>query len=793
MHGSESRFFWGSTTPSNLYNRGAIHRIGIQGCLIVGLLAGCWVPALSAWGDSEPAGGDSAEPLGRIGALSTYVLADTAESIGGRPDWESQQRLSVVAAQLQLGPVETVDQRPYQWCGLTWWRLDGQAYRLWVLLDRWPSPDRDPQVADYRWQEPAWPDALTYRRDDNGELLLPRLDLWRYGWPQSEAGPKVDQPRTPVDGLLERIWLHGWLFERLDDGIDAAAVLQQRLEADALAAIAIEPVTMVPPAEVTEVRLQPDLLIGWTPMDRDAAGRPYYRIPSQAYEYVAKTAEDMEADRDSGANFFVAHPRRGEDSLPPWLERSSMYHNNLAKRPLDWPVQLYRSNYWGYGNHIDEPGVHNWGLGLRSEPDAPPPLLQAVASLQKSVRRGVESRGQRAIGGQIAKLFDLGQMELREGPETIVSWEYEWSTAWYQLAVPDGVGGIVDEDVASNELVEAYNMAFGTEIPPTVENAVALRVAVLRGAARNFDKRWGVAFYHPNEVKLKSTTIPLLYRLGASYFWAWSGWVGITDNSGLPHPYQRYYNSLVRTAYLSQPERDMSGLLRAAKVAVVLPYGYTFTPYHMHRLPWLHLEKENSEGVRYRHVLSQAAHEVERLLRLGIEFDIAIDDPLFQPDGYRELIYAQEDGRLRIERPGETVLWLDEPRPSDRPDLGPGPRLWLERIEAEGDRPGEIRFRAVGRLGTGDWAGEQPHARVSWEVYGPDDLVSPAVFPEFGSERSLRVDPEASVTLSHPIPQAVRPKMADSDAPRPGRYVIRAAMADLFGRPAITYQTVEVE
>lgn len=774
-----------SPTTATLFSRNWGPGSGLRSWLFGLFISSCLAVA-PAWGAPQ-------EPLGRVGAVATYVLTDTAAALSDRPSWEGEQRLGVVAAQLQLGPLETHQQGVYQWCGLSWWRLDGRAYHLWVLIDRWPSSDLDPQVADYRWQEADWPDALTYRRDDNGDLLLPRFDLWRYGWPQSQAGPKVDQPRAPIDGLVDRIWVHGWQFERLDDPQDAGDVLRERLGAEAAAAIASGSLPGLPPVEVTELRLQPDLLIGWTPMDRDAAGRPYYRLPSQAYEYVAKTAEDMAADRDSGANFFVAHPRRGEDSLPEWLERSSMYHNNLAKRPLDWPVQLYRANYWGYGNHIDEPGVHNWGLGLRSETDAPSPLQQAVASLQKSVRRGVESRGNRAIEGQLAKLFGLGQMELREGPETIVSWEYEWSTAWYQLAVPDGVGGIVDEDVASNELVEAYNMAFGTEIPPTVENAVALRVAVLRGAARNFDKRWGVAFYHPNEVKLKSTTIPLLYHRGASYFWAWSGWVGITDNSGLPHPYQRYYNSLVRTAYQSQPERDMPGLLRSAKVAVVLPYGYTFTPYHMHRLPWLHLEKENAAGVRYRQVLAQAAHEVERLLRLGIDFDIAIDDPLFKPEGYHELIYAQEDGQLRIEQLGEPTRWLDQPRPSNRPDLGPGPRLWLERVEAEGDRPGEIRFRAVGRLGTGDWAGEQPHARVSWEVYGPDDLVSPAVFPEFGSERSLSVDPSASVTLAHPIPQAVRPQTADDQTPKSGRYLIRAAMADVFGRPAITYQSVEVE
>jgi hypothetical protein len=92
-----------------------------------------------------------------------------------------------------------------------------------------------------------------------------------------------------------------------------------------------------------------------------------------------------------------------------------------------------------------------------------------------------------------------------------------------------------------------------------------------------------------------------------------------------------------------------------------------------------------------------------------------------------------------------------------------------------------------------EWAGEQPHARVHWEVYGPEDLVSPAVFPEYGSERVLRLAPDARVNLEHPIPDAVRPP-PDGDQPAGRRSTtIRAALADVFGRPAVTHQTVEWE
>jgi hypothetical protein len=782
----------GAVDTSCLVSVFAITRSAVKSVFMLAGLSGAWPAVVQGQDAADAPTAVQFDPgplglLGPVGSGQWYVLAEPETSLASRPEFERDRRLSVIALELRLGPMESEafdaahdPSVARQWCSLSWWRANGQCYRLWMLLDRWPTPHDDPGIAAYAWLEPGWPQPITYRHASSGRLLLPRLDLWRHGWPQTEAGPRSGALRRPLAGLPERLWLHGWPFRRagLDEVPEGATSAAPR-----------------PPESPQELRLDPDLLIGWTSMDRDVAGRTSRLLPDGRYRYAAKTPDDLLADRDSGANFFVAHPRRGDDRLPDWLAASAMFTNTLARHAADWPADLYRPNYWGFGNHIDEPGVQNWGLELREAPDAPPPLEQAVRSLQRQVRDAVEARGGRSLQRHVGKRFGLGAMDLEEGPESIVTWEYEWPTAWYQLAVDPGVGGIVDEDAATGELVETYNMAFGTEIPPTVDNAVALRVAVLRGAARNFGKRWGVAFYHPNEVKLKSATIPLLYARGASYFWAWTGWVGITDNSGLPYPYQRYYNTLVRTAWQAAPHRDLEALLHAAKIAIVLPHGFTFTPYHMHRLPWLHLEKTGPTGVTPRRVLANAAQEAERLLRSGVDFDIAIDEPRFTRRGYDELVYVLADGRLRIERPQSAAPeWLEAPRPVHRPDLGPRPQLWLERIDtAAGD--GTVRFRAVGRLGTGDWENEQESARVSWELYGPDDRVRPAVFPEHGAVWSLELDPDSTVRLEHPVPSAVLPTAgAGQDRlPRAGRYTLRAALCDVFGRPAITYQTFEVE
>ncbi len=705
------------------------------------------------------------EPLGKPGTVASYELTGNLDD---RPAFETNHRLSVVKATIQLGPVvQKAGKKAFQWYGLEWTRLNGQSYRMWILLDDWPDATRDPEVKQYLWQEPDWPNALRFVHEVTGEAQLPRISLWRYGWPQvPEAG--AGSRRAPVKGMPEEILLQGFLFNR--------TAMKQQMEVN-------------PPEEYTPVELNPDLLNGWVSFDRDADGKPWYRLESEKYEYVEKQPEDLVSYAAAGANFLVSHPGdRAERLFPEWALRSNMYHNNLGVKPKDWPADLYRSNYWGFGNHVDEPGVHNWGLPYKDGPDMPPPEIQVVNNLQKIVKKGIEERGHTRINHEISEDFGLGKLWIEETPGTIVAWEYEWATAWYQLAVEDGVGGMVDEDVINSELVESYNMAFGTCIPPTIENACKIRVAVMRGAARNFNKKWGVAFYHANEVKSKSTSIPFLYNKGAFNFWYWTGWIGITDNSGLPYPYQIYYTSLVRQSFLRNPARNMDSLLRAARVAVVIPYGYTFSPHHMHRVKWLHLERENEQGVTYREVLANAATEVERLIRQGIDFDIAVDDPLFHKKGYDELIYVLPDGNIRIEKRGKTFK-RETPRPFSRPDLGPEPQLTLERVEAETGEQGEIRFRAHATLGTGEWSGERDEPRISWEVYQPDGTVFPPVFPVYGPQHTISVDDNARYTMQHPVPEHLMKPDAKKSSTE-GSYTIRAATTDIFGRPAVASKTV---
>lgn len=665
--------------------------------------------------------GSRAAPLGPPGTVATYALnADPAD----RPEYEREHRLTVVEMKLSLGPVQRGQDRPQQWIGLSFARLNGQGYEAWLLMDGWPQAGRAPHVARYLWREPDWPDAVEFVNEVTGAAQLPRLSLWQYGWPQHLTG---EFPAT--------VQFQGYPFRRTN--------MQARQE-------------VRPPAEVTVVKLNPDLIIGHMTRSTDVHGRPFWALPGGKYEYRNTTPEDHRRHFEAGFNLFQATPR------PDWLTRSCAWDNNVFWLMDDWPAQLYRSNYWGRAIYVDEPAIHNRVLDERADLAGKLTPAEAAASLQEhlnaALRPTVGNYSQIWINEFIDRQFGRGDLWLVEGDYPV--WESIWTTAWYQLAVDGGVCGIVDEDASVGDLVESYNRAFGTQIPPTVENACAIRVAVLRGAARNFGKRWGVAFYSPGEPRLKASSIPILYNKGASYFWVWTGWPGIPDNSGLPYSYQRYYVSLVKQAQAANPRRDLAALRSAAKTCIVIPHGYTFAPYPLQYLKWLHLERATGQGVTYRQVLTNAALEVERCLRLGIEFDIAVDDPKFAAAGYDEVIWCREDGSVLVSRGGAQTR-LDAGREPSRPDLGPGPQIAIEVPELVPEAPAKIALTAVATAGTGEFEDGKP--LVSWEVYGPDQGVLLRTGEEI--ELDLRVG---------------------------GTYRIRAAVADVFGRPAVAWTDLVV-
>jgi len=145
-------------------------------------------------------------------------------------------------------------------------------------------------VAHYLWQEPDWESPIEFVNEETGEVLLPPLSLWLYGWPQEIGVP----PRggRPVAELAERVQFIGWPYrrERLDRGA-----------------------TEGPPAAVRRLALNPNLMVGNITTYRDAQGRIKDHLKQKHYDYRVITLDDARRDFEAGLNYRLIGRKDPED------------------------------------------------------------------------------------------------------------------------------------------------------------------------------------------------------------------------------------------------------------------------------------------------------------------------------------------------------------------------------------------------------------------------------------------------------------------------------------------------
>jgi hypothetical protein len=692
-------------------------------------------------------------PLGEPGTTFVYSLDS---DLSARPSEAVKNGSIVTSAEFSIRAVVQGIDKPRQWFGITFTRQNGQKYTALLLMDRWPDTDTIPDVARYLWHEPNWEDYLEYVHEVTRKPILPRLSIWHYGWPQT-------QQKHPArfSSPLERLYLHGWPFK----------LVETRKE------------QLMIPEQVTRLELNPDLLIATTGVHRDLEGRHSDYLGGE-YRYVEPMNEDdWRKDIDAGFNFFF---RGGANQVGPWIWRTKCYVAETYVMPHGWPAQLYRSNYYGRVSYVDEPAIHIRGTfntpDMKRSADTLTPQM-VVKEMQRQIAQTLSETefprnnyGNRVLGVWVDNIFGKGNLDIVE--TDVASWEAIWQTAWYQLAV-DGIGtaGMYDEWIYPEQLVERYNMAFGTQIPTTVENACAIRVAIGRGAGRNFNKRWGTALYAPTktqlaEPKLNLTAFRYLYNAGATYMGHWFGWPGVSD-SVVPYAYARASASIIRQCFRENPNRDLDALMHAAKVCIAIPDGYTFTHGPMFGIKALHLDRKNSSGVSYRYVLRNATLEMERLIRLGVKFDIVVDEPRFNPAGYEEIIRCKEDGSIIVSRRGKPQVTLTGPRECQRPDLGPMPSLKVQIEHKPVTAPGTVTLKAEALPSTGELR-ESPfypgRKFIHWEIITPEGISSYDLSPN----------------------PAYEGETCTFEAKVPGVYRIRTATVDCFGRPCIVETEVTV-
>ncbi|MCC7351515.1 MAG: hypothetical protein IT446_13195 [Phycisphaerales bacterium] len=502
-----------------------------------------------------------AYPLGDPGTSASYRLTG---DLSQRPDYEHSRRLSVVRSHFAVGPTEDVDGQTWQWFTFAFERENGQSFRGWLLMDRFPGQPEPPRVLRYLWQEQDDP-AIEYIDVSSGHALLPRWSLWQYGWPQVDNGPLTSSD------FPQRINFQGHFFEIIPDQKAGFVAI---------------------PTKIHEIRINPQLLIGTLSHWRDVAGVPARDLPGKKYTFVERSREDILADIAAGANFIMM-PHLPE--FPAWLWQESVYIAPLYGEFPDWPQYLYRSNFYGRAAYIDEPAIHNRAhLGLNQSLANQLVPADAARALTEATRAPlyveIGNYSSRWITTLLKKRFDLGSMHIEE--TDYPTWEAVWSSIWYEYEAGALPSAAVRQGFEPGQMVAHYNAYFGTSIPPTVANASAIHIAVLRGASRSHgNSRWGISVYAPNEYQNVLSEVRYAFEAGASYLWYWSSWPG-SDNTHLPYPYQRAISSYARQLLDANPTRDLNALLHAANTAIVIPYGYTFSPDSLLSVRWLHLERK---------------------------------------------------------------------------------------------------------------------------------------------------------------------------------------------------------
>lgn len=387
------------------------------------------------------------------------------------------------------------------------------------------------------------------------------------------------------------------------------------------------------------LNLDPELLIGTSRGFKDKEGHRLPQKPErQNYTYIPFTAEDYPVMIGAGINLFCVSPKQ-ED----FVRREPVFYLRGAggDPPLRYPADLYRSNYIGNQMFMDEPtcimvGEKQIHTRLRYFTDA-------AALLTKRVRSRYASEG--PYGGyELESEFrrrGISFGDMRLALVDYPSWETVYETAYYQLA--GGLAGIVHEGrYQLDEFNRLANASTGLDRVYSAEEMLRYHYAFLRGAARHFDKDWGMSIYGQADPKLSPLAMRMAYDMGARYLWYWTS----DHDHHLPWPEQLELTKQIRQHMQSHPRPSIRGPRLVLDKLILVPYGYFLTlesptgRKEASDLWWvreLDPEGKNESSQRYRRLMRNAFVEVGKAFDAGEDFDISIDDGR-PARGYRQVV-----------------------------------------------------------------------------------------------------------------------------------------------------------
>ncbi|MCD6598084.1 MAG: hypothetical protein J7L04_10370 [Bacteroidales bacterium] len=669
--------------------------------------------------------------------------------------------------EITLGEIEEKNGIPYQWLQINAEKENNQTFSIWILSSAYPSESlKIAQKNILRYIVSKFgSNPIEFVNQNYATAVLPNTGAWKHLMPRLENG---ESPINPKEKKIKYLGLEYKLKSRKQSEIPSN------------------------PKETIAINLTPNLLIG-IPHNSKVKDETR-RYDESDYEYVELTKENYLEMIENGMNVL-----RVNDQQVKWIEEENVYYWGIGGESVSYPECLYQSNYIGPVIFFDEPMVgtrdHVIKPGFKEDPGLRKTITpqKFLEDFKKVYHEKKYEEGPTLLLKGLAKRKDVDIGDMNFLQQNIYSWETMPASAIYQLSEGDKStpSAMVFEPpgrFGAKRVLPELNMSFDCQIPiDDPKNLIGMITGFLRGAARITDKEWGISIY--GQV-LRSDSYWLMthaYDQGATHFFYWDSY----QLAAVPYKEYLSLSKNLREYAKNFPKRDLEKLKNAAEVAILIPPGYNLGHVKMgignfSGLPELNMERKNSHGIKYRDVMNNFYIEIERCIRLGVEYDLFWNMENLELNNYREIITIREDGKVEVAKNGKSKL-LDSARIPERPD-GDRPKLSVELETNNGNSQGTVTARAKVIEGSApiyytQGAGKDgiyKNTYVLWELYGPEDED----YTDFWNERwNVSVIEEKEST-------SVEIKF---NIDKPGDYRLRVSTTDVAGRSTVVWKDLIID
>lgn len=534
--------------------------------------------------------------------LAIIILVLTAPVYAAvRPGTEAQYFLQsahenmdtpIHRVRIQVGDIERVDGKPYQWWQMTLVKHDDSALGIRVLSERIPMTGTENvgDIARYIYC-PVSGACLEYLNAQTNRALIPGFSYFK-----KDYIPAVFNDALYRDGFANsgRLIGHSLVRSNIRPDFPDLDFSQAKV-----------------------LRLRDDYRLGPHTTTRDDYDES---VPVGSRKSRILTREEFIEVMDAGANFL-----RVERENATWLREYPVFYHTLGVHPDDF----YRSNFVPERSYLDEPAVRfGWSKNVSGSIMSPDIIANA---LQARVESYEHPRDRQMYGHSTN---DPGAMEAFYDKTDV--WDTYQYTTYYQMAagapalffegryVPRGYGWVPE-------------MLLGEGLEGLVdEQQYDFFHSFMRGAARRWGGEWGMSCYPEGDKSMMIPSMIHAYDMGAKYFYFW-------NDGNLPY---KQWVKVIRglKAHMDTHPRPLpSETIKSAKAAVVLPPGYIL---YENGIWGMRAEEVNEEGVSYADIASNALFEGILLSRDGIEYDYVNDYPGIEKAGYQQLIYVRKNGNV---------------------------------------------------------------------------------------------------------------------------------------------------